>query len=141
MRGRTILLLLLLVFFLFLFFLHFFWFGSWECARDALPLITTCNQIVSKFLNYGSSLLRLNGFFVDWDDNSCGGWDKRWVSQLARRLRLLSSLTLLRLHTVNANFAQFRTDDAICSREVNVPLTAESHAARCQIIRFVESLY
>lgn len=43
--------------------------GKW--VRDALPLITTCNQIVSKFLNYGSSLLRLNGFFVGWDDNSC----------------------------------------------------------------------
>lgn len=44
-------------------------------ARDALPLITTCNQIVSEFLDYGSRLLRLNGFFVGRDDNSC--WEER----------------------------------------------------------------
>lgn len=65
LRGRTN---FLLFFFLFSCILLIWKRGS---ARVALPLITTCNQIVSQFLNYGSGLLRLNGLLVGWDDNSC----------------------------------------------------------------------
>lgn len=88
--------LLLVVVFKRVFFSCKFWFGSGEVwARDALPLITTCNQIVSKFLNYGSSLLRLNGFFVGGDDDSCGERGREWKLVGCTRPRASSSYLAL----------------------------------------------
>lgn len=54
---------------------------------------------------------------------------------------VLASLTLSRLHTVDADFAEFSSDDAVCSREVDVPLSGQSHAAGSQEVLFVEPCY
>lgn len=63
------------------------------------------------------------------------------VEQQKREKYLIFFLTLLSFHTMNSNFAKFRTNDAVCSREVNVALAGKSHAAWCQKLLFVESLY
>lgn len=80
---------------------------------DVLPLITTCNQIVSKFLNYGSGLLWLNRLFIDCNNYS---W---WKDKKKRREEVIIG-SMWQLWCMkwekNCGIKRFRDEDSLCFR-------------------------